>query len=119
MAETRFPFGIDATGRTAEVRNDERARLRQLIELVLLTRTGERINRPDFGTNLGQLVFAPISSDIAAATAALAHSSLQRWLAREIEVIEVSAVAEESTLHLTVRYRSLSSGSEYNETITS
>src|SRR3546814_19753698 len=54
-----------------------------------LTNPGERVNRPDFGCGLRQLVFAPNSDALAAATQTLVHGALLRWLN---EVIAVDAV---------------------------
>ena len=47
-----FPFRIDPRGRSAEVVAD--AHIRQMIEQVLFTVPGERVNRPDFGCGLLQ-----------------------------------------------------------------
>ena len=46
----RFPYQFDGRGRTAEA--DEAAYIRDLIEQVLFTAPGERVNRPDFGCGL-------------------------------------------------------------------
>ena len=52
-----YPLRVDAHGATA--RTDRAGYLRDLIEQVLFTAPGERVNRPDFGAGVGQLVFAP------------------------------------------------------------
>ena len=54
--EIDFPFRVDGRGRTARSDGDEH--VRDLIEQVLFTAPGERVNRPTFGTGLMQLVFA-------------------------------------------------------------
>ena len=61
-----FPFHIDGRGRVAGA--DEAAHVRQMIEQVLFTVPGERINRPEFGCGLQQLVFDPNSDELAATT---------------------------------------------------
>ena len=61
-----FPFRFDGRGRTATTGDDEH--VRDLIEQVLFTAPGERVNRPTFGSGLLQLVFAPNSDELAAAT---------------------------------------------------
>ena len=48
---------------------DDDDHVRDLIEQVLFTAPGERVNRPDFGSGLLQLVFAPNSPELAAAAA--------------------------------------------------
>ena len=82
-----FPFHFDSRGRTAETADDDH--VRDLIEQVLFTAPGERVNRPDFGSGLLQLVFAPNSAELAAATQFLVQGALQQWLG---DLIEVRAV---------------------------
>ena len=61
-----YPFHPDNRGRTAQTTDDEH--IRDLIEQVLFTAPGERVNRPDFGSGLMQLVFGPNSDELATAT---------------------------------------------------
>ena len=51
-----FPFHFDARQQTAATTDDDH--IRDLIEQLLLTGPGERVNRPNFGGGLQQLVFA-------------------------------------------------------------
>ena len=60
-----FPFHFDGRGRTAETAGD--VHIRDLVEQVLFTAPGERINRPTFGCGLAQMVFTPNSEELAAA----------------------------------------------------
>jgi phage baseplate assembly protein W len=71
---------------------------------VLFTAPGERVNRPDFGSGLMQLVFAPNSSELATATQFLVQGSLQQWLGDLIEVNEVRVESDDSKLLVTVEY---------------
>jgi hypothetical protein len=97
-----YPFDVDGRGRSAEAGEDEH--IRQMIEQVLFTAPGERVNRPDFGSGLLQLVFAPNSEELAAATQATVQGALQRWLGEVIRVEAVRVESVESTLRVTVRY---------------
>jgi phage baseplate assembly protein W len=97
-----FPLRVDAHGATA--RTDESGYLRDLIEQVLFTTPGERVNRPDFGAGLGQLLFAPMGPEVATATQALAHAALQQWLGDLLDVAEVLVTAREETLVIEVTY---------------
>src|SRR5262249_33813616 len=97
-----FPFQFDARGHTAEA--DDERHIRGLIEQVLFTSRGERVNRPAFGTGVMQLVFAPNSPEMASATQFLVQGGLQQWLGALIEVQNVSAEADDSTLHVTIEY---------------
>lgn len=102
MTHIRFPFGFDAQGRTATV--DDERHLRDLIEQVLFTQPGERVNRPDFGAGLAQLLFAPNSDELATATAVLVQGALQRELGDRIAVEGVQVDSHEATLTVTVVY---------------
>lgn len=97
-----FPFHFDRRGRTAEA--DVDGYIRDLIEQVLFTSPGERVNRPDFGSGLLQLVFAPNSDALAAATQLTVHSALQHWLGEIIQVENVSVESEDATLRVNVQY---------------
>ena len=103
MSQVDFPYRFDRRGRTAEPADDD-AHLRDLIEQVLFTTPGERLNRPDFGSGLMQLLFQPNSVDLAAATQFLVQSSLQHWLGDVIALEGVEVEAEDSTLRVTVQY---------------
>ena len=97
-----FPLQFDGRGRTAEV--DDDAHIHDMIEQVLFTAPGERVNRPTFGSGAQQLVFAPNSDALASAMRLSVQASLQAWLGDLIEVTEVQVEANDSTLGIEVRY---------------
>ena len=103
-----FPFHLDGRGRTAGTTDDDY--LRDLVEQVLFTAPGERVNRPAFGSGVLQLVFAPNSDELATATEFLVQSALQQWLADLVEVQAVEVTAEDSTLRVAVRFRARPAG---------
>jgi uncharacterized protein len=102
-----FPFQFDGRGRTQDPQDDY---LRQLVEQVLFTSPGERVNLPDFGSGLLQLTFAPNSLEMAAATQFTVQGALQKWLGNYIKVLSVEASAVESTLTVAVTYAPLNTG---------
>ena len=102
MSQIDFPFHFDGRGRTAAAGDD--AHVRQLIEQLLFTAPGERVNRPDFGSGLTQAVFAPNSAELTAATQFLVQGGLQRWLGDLIRVDLVQVESEDATLRVTVQY---------------
>lgn len=102
-----FPYQFDGRRRTLDPGDDY---LRQMVEQVLFTSPGERVNLPDFGSGLLQLPFAPNSIEIAAATQFSVQGALQKWLGGFIKVQSVVASAQESTLTVTVTYAPLSTG---------
>lgn len=97
-----FPFRTDARGRTAATTYEEH--VRDMIEEVLFTAPGERVNRPTFGCGLLQLVFAPNSNELAAATQYIVQGSLQQWLGDVIQVNSVTIENPDSTLRVNVNY---------------
>ncbi|AWI74323.1 MAG: hypothetical protein C0607_00860 [Azoarcus sp.] len=101
-----FPFQPDHRGRSAEA--DEDTHLRDMIEQVLFTIPGERVNRPDFGCGLLQLVFAPNSDTLAAALQMTVHSALQQWLGERIVVEAVTVEHDDALLAVEVQYVSRS-----------
>jgi phage baseplate assembly protein W len=97
-----YPYRLDGRGRTAEASEEDH--IRGLIEQVLFTSPGERVMRPDFGSGLMQLVFAPNSPELAATTQFLVQGALQQWLGELIALEAVEVEAVDSTLRVNVRY---------------
>ena len=83
--------------------------VKQLVEQVLFTSPGERVNLPDFGSGLLQLPFAPNSIEMAAATQVSVQAALQKWLGSYVKVRSVVATAQEAVLTVTVAYSLLNS----------
>ena len=96
-----FPFEFDGRGRTRDPQNTY---VGQLIEQVLFTSPGERLNMPDFGSGLLQLPFAPASAELETATQFAVQASLQKWLSDYIVVQSVAASAQEGQLTVKVTY---------------
>ncbi|HSW27203.1 MAG TPA: GPW/gp25 family protein [Burkholderiaceae bacterium] len=96
------PIHFDAQGRTATT--DETDHVRDMIELLLFTRPGERVNRPDFGSGLMHSVFAPNSPELATALEFTTRAALQRYLGDLIEVRTLSVKADDAVLRVDLRY---------------
>jgi phage baseplate assembly protein W len=97
-----FPYGFDSFGRTADTTADDH--VRDMIELLIFTSPGERVNRPDFGSGLLQLLFAPNSPELAATVQFTLQAGLQRWLGDVIDVRDLTVSAQESTLTVSLTY---------------
>jgi hypothetical protein len=97
-----YPFRLDSRGRTATTDPDDH--IRDLIEQVLFTAPGERVNRPTFGSGMLQLVFDPNSDELATATQFLVQGSLQQWLGDLIQVDDLRVKSFDSTLEVTLVY---------------
>jgi len=98
----KFPFQFDHKGQTAA--SDDEHHIRDMIEQVLFTSPGERVNRPTFGSGLMQLVFQPNSDELSATAQFLVQGSLQQWLGDLIEVNNVEVQNRDSYLFVTVVY---------------
>ena len=105
-----FPFHFDGRDRTAIT--GEADHVRDMIEQIIFTTPGERVNRPEFGAGILQLLFGPANPEAAATAEFLIKAALQQYLGRRIELGEVTTEAEESTLRVTIRYRLLSTGEQ-------
>jgi len=103
-----YPFHLDQRGRTAAT--GENDHVRDMIEQLLFTNPGERVNRPDFGSGVLQLVFAPNSPELAATLQFTMQASLQRWLGDVIAVDSLSVAAEDSTLRVVIEYTVVGTG---------
>ena len=97
-----YPFHPDGRGRAATAEEDDH--LRDMIEQVLFTNPGERVNLPDFGCGIKQLVFAPNSDTLASVTQFTISQALQKWLGDLITVQSVDVHADEATLNIQIVY---------------
>ena len=103
MKNLAYPFHFDGRGRTAVAADDDE-HIRQMIEQVLFTSPGERVNRPDFGSGLLQLAFAPNSVELAGALQFTLRAALQQWLGDLIDVQDLHVTCKESMLVVEVAY---------------
>ena len=97
-----FPFHVGARGRTAST--DDAEHIRDMLEQLLFTSPGERVNRPDFGVGLLRMVFAPNTPEVAAALQFSIQASIQRWLGDLVELHALRVESEDATLRVSVEY---------------
>ena len=97
-----FPLHFDGRGATASV--DEAGHIRDMLEQLLFTNPGERVNRPDFGSGLLQLIFAPNSPELAATVQFTVQAAVQRWLGDVIEVQDLQVEASDAALSVDLKY---------------
>jgi phage baseplate assembly protein W len=115
--DVAFPLRFDVDGKTATAGRD--AHVRQMIEQLLFTAPGERVNRPDFGTGILQLVFAPNSPELAAALQFTIQAALQQWLGDVIEVKRIEVQSIDSALRVELDYVVLEDGEQVSATFVS
>lgn len=97
-----YPFQFDNRGRTVATGDDDH--VRDMIEQFLFTNPGERVNRPDFGSGLLQLIFAPNSPELAATLQFTVQAGLQQWLGDVIAVEALEVTSDEATLRVELKY---------------
>jgi len=108
------PTSVDAAG---EARLESGAdKVRQSIRLILSTRRGERVMRPDFGAGLEDFLFEPLNTTTTALVRHRVETALVLWEPR-IDVTEVLVEAGSRAagrLDITIGYRIRSTNTFYN-----
>ena len=104
ISAIHFPFAIDRNLGRLKQEPDYDAYIKQLVRQVLFTAPGERINRPDFGTGVKRLVFAPNSPATASLTQTLIFQGLTTWLGTLIRTDDIKAEADNERLNITIVY---------------
>jgi Bacteriophage baseplate protein W len=114
--DVAFPFAVDGRGRTASRGYDDH--VRDMIELLLFTRPGERVMRPDFGAGLADLVFEPNTPELAASLSSSVQASLQTWLGDVIDVVSVEVDSADGTLRILIVYVVRATGAQRADVFT-
>lgn len=86
---------------------DGAAAVRQAVFLLLTTRPGERVMRPDYGCDLHRLVFSPNDDTTAGLAIHYVRRALARWEPR-VEVVRLDAGADDGDpgrLRIELEYR--------------
>jgi uncharacterized protein len=100
----KYPFAIDAGHGKLAAEPDYPRHVEQLMMQVLMTAPGERVNRPDFGCGIRQMVFAPNSEFSASLAQVNVFEALTHWLSSVIEVSEVDVQTEGAKLNIKIAY---------------
>jgi phage baseplate assembly protein W len=115
MLEVTFPYQLDDRGRTATATYEDH--IEEMLELLLFTRPGERVNWPDFGCGLLDMVFGPNSPEIAAALSVTITAAIGRWLGDVISLTALDVSAEDSTLTVVISYVVAATGAPAESTM--
>lgn len=97
-----YPWHYNGRGRTALT--DYNDHIRDMTEQFLFTNPGERVNRPDFGSGLLQMVFEGGSPELAAALQQTIMAGLEQWLGDVIAVQKLEVTSREAALHVELHY---------------
>lgn len=96
--------GLAVSPRGGAAMIDGEASIRQAILLLLSTRPGERVMRPDYGCGIHRLTFMPGDGTTAGLAIHYVRRALERWEPR-IDVLEVDADADDGRLEIHLHYR--------------
>lgn len=110
-----FPIDVDPSDQLVSYVAEEE-KIRQSALIILGTARGERVMRPEFGSRLSELAFAPINASTRALASRYATDALVEWEPR-IDVLRVSVTEDSAavgTLLLDVQYRIRSTSSIFN-----
>ena len=100
-----FPLVPDGAGRLGYVEGDES--VEQSLRVLLMTDVGERVMRPDFGTEAPRLVFAPGSVQYLRLLETTVRDAVRDFEPR-VEVLEIRAelsLANDATAEISLSYR--------------
>jgi uncharacterized protein len=100
-----FPFRIGNKGRVvmSTTTDIEIPHIIESIRQILLTRKGERVNQPEFGANLYQLIFENIDETLISVLAYKVKEALDLWEPR-IEVRDVFITEFDGGIEVTIDF---------------
>lgn len=97
--------GVNENGEMNWSRNDDS--IREVMLNILLTRPGERLQRPDFGAGLLDFVHQPNNQTTRNLIAGVVKKSLKLWEPRvQVDGVDVQA-SSLTEVHINIRYRLL------------
>ena len=88
--QSEKPAGLVVSSRGGIEMVEGESAVRQSILLLLSTRPGERVMRPNYGCNLQRLVFSPNDDTTAGLAIHYVRQALERWEPR-VEIIRLDA----------------------------
>lgn len=119
MSRLAFPFRASSDGRSATVTYGSASNVRQMLELLVLTVTGERVMRPDFGSPVAQMLFRPGDGPVATALAATLQATIAQWLGHRLEVqdLAVEFLEDDAALDIRITYYLLAEAADDSITV--
>jgi len=109
-----FPVEPDASGSLGYAADEPK--IQQAILVILGTAQGERVMRPEFGSRLRELVFAPLTSSTKSLVARAITDALVKWEPR-VDVLGVNVdeqASDDGTLVVNIEYRVRATNSVFN-----
>jgi uncharacterized protein len=98
-----FPFRTNTQG-SLQLSADDR-NLEESIHLILRTSLGERVYRPDFGSRLSELTFAPLNTQTLLLIKLYIEEALEAWEPRiELDEIQTDPDPVRGRVNIIIRY---------------
>ena len=115
--DVSFPLRLDNRGRLATCGYEQH--VRELLEQLLFTQPGERVNRPDFGTPIPAMIFDRPTPEMLTNLEFRINTSVQRFLNEVVVLENVEVDVDENCLSVRLQYRILKTNHTVEETFTS
>lgn len=91
------------------------ANLIESIRIILNTRLGERVYRPNFGSRLSELLFAPMNTDTLLLSQIYVEEALKKWEPRiTLEQVLTHPNPDEGCIVITIHYRAKESSDRHS-----
>jgi phage baseplate assembly protein W len=102
----QLPFRRGHAGGAAEIDDIDR-HIKDKMMQILFTIPGERVNLPDFGCGLYDLLFEGNNQVLVSTARFKIQRALTRWIGDEVDIEGVEVFHEEETLYIQIFYRRL------------
>jgi phage baseplate assembly protein W len=109
-----FPVEPNVAGSLSYQHDEEK--IQQSILIILGTARGERVMRPDFGSRLRELVFAPLNTSTKSLVSKSVTDAIVKWEPR-VDVLSVrpdDTAGDAATLVVNIEYRVRATNSVFN-----
>ncbi len=111
----QFPAALDSNGEVAM--SEDETKIEEAVRIIMGTKKGDRVMRPEYGCDLGSIIFNPINATTLNRISYLVEDGLTRFEPR-IEVVSVIAEPandeENSTVEVHVKYRVRTTNNVFN-----
>jgi phage baseplate assembly protein W len=78
--------------------------VRCMIEQILLTAPGERVNRPTFGVGIYAYVFEPNSPLLAAQLRTALEENVYEHLGKNVRIVALDVTSDDDQLHILIQF---------------
>src|SRR5688572_14040118 len=97
-----FPLRLDHERGLAVL--DPEASVRAMLEQILYTEPGERVNRPSFGVGVERALFEPNGPFLASRLRLALEENAYEHLGSDVEILKLDVAADEETLTIEIVY---------------